>query len=60
MNDLIKQIKIIIKTPNKKICYESAAHGFLDLLKYSHEKLYIFGMKKFVMLLRCNLYPTFL
>ena len=40
MNDLIKQIKIIIKTPNKKLCYESTAHGFLDLLKYANQNYY--------------------
>jgi len=46
VNDLIKQIKIIIETPGNKLCYMTSDSGFLNLLKYVHEKLYIFFFLK--------------
>jgi hypothetical protein len=45
MNDLIKQIKIIIETPNDKICSYFSSIGNLELLKYAHEKSYFFFKK---------------
>ena len=36
MNDLIKQIHIIINTTNDKLCDKAAKNGLLDLLKYAH------------------------
>jgi hypothetical protein len=33
MNDLIKQVQLIIKTIDNNICYVAAENGYLDLLK---------------------------
>ena len=52
MNDLIKQINIIIETPNDKICSYFSSIGNLELLKYAHENgcslydvIYVFSNK---------------
>ena len=37
MNDLIKQIKIIINTPNENLCSVIAENRYLNCLKYAHE-----------------------
>jgi len=40
MNDLIKQIQIMIDTLDNNICYVAAGNGYLDLLKYAHNHSY--------------------
>ena len=45
MNDLLKQIKIIINTSNDKICSIAALYGLIDLLKYTHKNGYIWNIK---------------
>ena len=40
MNDLIKQIKIIINTPINKLCTYYSTIGDLELLKHAHENRY--------------------
>ncbi len=39
--DLIKQIKIIINVSDNNLCCGAAVNGYLDCLKYTHKRGYL-------------------